>query len=228
MHFTNLFGLLALAVVHASPIINEQPHGLYAPFQPTTAPPPDLYVDWNGVQFTNKQGETLYKAKPLAKVSIFTTDFDIKDAKNQVVAKVREKLMAMTHQWNIEFYDEFKGSWSTCNIKFPFFRYLATIKVNGRRFKIQGDFLKHEFEIVSEDDQVTHAESELQSRLVMGAGNVDLFKLSMDGQIPAPLVVAIHRIGYYLASGEGADTNRGLVKGAIAGVAIAAASSQSN
>ena len=81
---------------------------------------------------------------------------------------------------------------------------------------------------MSEDDQVTHAESELQSRLVMGAGNVDLFKLSMDGQIPAPLVVAIHRIGYYLASGEGADTNRGLVKGAIAGVAIAAASSQSN
>jgi uncharacterized protein YxjI len=185
--------------------------------------PLELFVDWHGTQFTDMNGQTIYKVKPLPKVPIFSTDFNIHDASNnQIVARVRERVISAKYKWVIEYRDEETGLWHKSVISFPFFRYLASIQVRGRRFKLHGDFPRHQYDIVGVKDKITYAESELQSKIRMGYGmNADLYKLTIHPELPAPLVVALHRIGYLWKSGNSANVNRAKVYSAIAGAAAA-------
>lgn len=184
--------------------------------------PLELYVDWHAAQLTDIDGQTTYKVKPLPKVPIFSADFNIHDASNQVVARVRERVISAKYKWIIEYRDEQNGLWYGSVISFPFFRYLASIKVHGRNFKLQGDFPRHQYDIVGAKDSITYAESELQSKMRMGNGiAADLYKLTIHPELPAPLVVALHRIGYLWKSGNSANVNRAKVYSAIAGSVVA-------
>jgi uncharacterized protein YxjI len=186
--------------------------------------PLELYVDWHGTQFTDIDGQTVYKVKPLPKVPIFSTDFNIHDASNQIVARVRERVISAKYKWIIEYREN--GVWHKSVISFPFFRYLASIKVRGRNFKLHGDFPRHQYDIVGAKDKITYAESELQSKIRMGYGMAsDLYKLTIHPELPAPLVVALHRIGYLWKSGNSANVNRAKAYSAIAG-ALAASNQQ--
>jgi uncharacterized protein YxjI len=185
----------------------------------------EMYVDWHGVQFTDKNGEIVYEIRPPPKVPIIHSDFTVRNAKKQTVCMVRERILRLTHKWIMTCTDEKTGQDINASITFPFFRYTAKIIVNGKEYRIQGDFPRHQFEIISMADGVTHFESSLQSKLKLGAGMIsDLYRLTVEEGFPAPVAVAIHRMGFLMQSGQGAESNRGAIGGAALGTAIGVAS----
>jgi hypothetical protein len=73
----------------------------------------ELYVDHDGTQFTDSNGKTLYKVKPLPKVPIFSMDFDIRDRGGRLVARVRERVMSVNCKSTVTYFDAVRGGGSS-------------------------------------------------------------------------------------------------------------------
>ena len=88
-----------------------------------------LYVEKTGVQYTDKDSTPIYDIRPLPKVPILISAFDIYDGDSRKLCEVRQKLLRVPLQFSYTC-SQPESSYSG-TIVFPLVRYHVKITVNG-------------------------------------------------------------------------------------------------
>lgn len=98
-----------------------------------------LFVERYSPVYVDDNLNQVYYSEPLDAVPIFTHDFNVKDAKGNLVAQVSEYYFWPTTAFRV-FYPKSDTETAYAYITFPFIRYLATVTIDHRKYYIKGDF----------------------------------------------------------------------------------------